>query len=150
MFILHETITCQACTCHVTLQWRHDGRDDVSNHQPQDCLVNRLFGRRSNKTSKQCVTGLCAGNSPRTSEFRAQMASNAENVSIWWSHHELSCRNLYSIMTWSEHHCNEEYNKIIFIIFHNHFWNGPRNQVIRLRQWFIHHKYNKVHHQGNE
>ena len=25
-----------------------------------------------------------------TSEFPAQMASNAENVSIWWRHHEFS------------------------------------------------------------
>ena len=31
---------------------------------------------------------LCAGNSPGTGEFLAQMASNAENVSIWWRHHE--------------------------------------------------------------
>ena len=28
------------------LQWRHNGRDDISNHQPHDCLVNRLFRRR--------------------------------------------------------------------------------------------------------
>ena len=27
-------------------------RDGVSNHQPHDCLLNRLFGRRSKKTSK--------------------------------------------------------------------------------------------------
>ena len=27
------------------------------------------------------------GNSPVTSEFLAQMASKAENVSIWWHHH---------------------------------------------------------------
>ena len=27
------------------------------------------------------------GNSPETGEFPAQMASNAENVSIWWRHH---------------------------------------------------------------
>ena len=27
-------------------------------------------------------------NSPGTGEFPAQMASNAENVSIWWRHHE--------------------------------------------------------------
>ena len=33
------------------------------------------------------VTGLCVGNSPGTGEFPAQMASNAENVSIWWRHH---------------------------------------------------------------
>ena len=70
-----------------TLRWRHNGRDSVSNHQPHDCLLNRLFRRRSKKTSKLRVTGLCAGNSPGTGEFPAQMASNAENVSIWWRHH---------------------------------------------------------------
>ena len=69
------------------LQWRHNGRDGISNHQPQDCLLNSLFRRRSMKASKFRVTGLCAGNSPGTGEFPAQMASNAENVSIWWHHH---------------------------------------------------------------
>ena len=64
------------------LQWRHNERDSLSNHQPHDCLLNRLFGRRSKKTSKLNVTGLCVGNSPVTGEFPAQMASNAENVSI--------------------------------------------------------------------
>ena len=71
----------------VTLQWRHNGHDSVSNHQPHDCLLSRFFRRRSKKTSKLRVTGLCAGNSPATGEFPAQMASNAENVSIWWRHH---------------------------------------------------------------
>ena len=47
-----------------TLQWRHNGRDCVSNQQPRDCLVKRLFRLRSKKTSKLRVTGLCAGNSP--------------------------------------------------------------------------------------
>ena len=75
--------------CLFTLRWRHNGRDSVSNHQPQHCLLNRLFRRRSKKTSKLCVTDLCVGNSPGTGEFPAQMASNAENVSIWWRHHEL-------------------------------------------------------------
>ena len=46
------------------LRWRHNGPDSVSNHQPHDCLLNRLFRRRSKKTSKLRVTGLCAGNSP--------------------------------------------------------------------------------------
>ena len=59
----------------------------ISNHQPHDCLLNRLFRRRSKKTPKLRLTGLCAGNSPGTGEFPAQMASNAENVSIWWRHH---------------------------------------------------------------
>ena len=53
----------------VPLQWRHNGRDIVSNHQPYDCLPNRLFRRRSKKTSKLRVTGLCVGNSPGTGEF---------------------------------------------------------------------------------
>ena len=69
------------------LQWRHNGHDSVSNHQPHDCLLNRLFRRRSKKTSKLRVTGLCVENSPGTGEFPAQMASDAENVSIWWRHH---------------------------------------------------------------
>ena len=36
-------------------------RDSVSNHQPHDCLLNRLFRRRSKKTSKLRVTGLVRG-----------------------------------------------------------------------------------------
>ena len=71
------------------LQWRHNGCDGVSSHQPPDCLLNRIFERRSKKTSKPRVTGLCAGNSPVTGEFPAQRASNAENVSIWWRYHTL-------------------------------------------------------------
>ena len=61
-----------------SLQWRHNGRDGVSNHQPYDCLLDRLFRRISKKTPKIRVTGLCAGNSPVTGECPAQMASNAE------------------------------------------------------------------------
>ena len=48
----------------IPLHWRHNDHDGVSNHQPHGCLLNRLFGRRSKKTSKLHVTGLCAGNSP--------------------------------------------------------------------------------------
>ena len=72
-----------------TLRWRHNGRDRVSDHQPHDCLLNRLFRRRSKITSKLRITSLSVGNSPGTGEFPAQMASYAENVSIWWRHHEI-------------------------------------------------------------
>ena len=61
----------------------------MASHQPHECLLNCLFRRRSKKTSKLPVTGLCEGNSPVTGEFPAQRASNAENVSIWWRHHGL-------------------------------------------------------------
>ena len=62
---------------YTALQWRHNGRDDVSYHLPRQCLLNRLFKRRSKKPSKLRVTGLFAENSPVTGEFPAQMASNA-------------------------------------------------------------------------
>ena len=71
-----------------TLQWRHTEHNGVPKHRRLDYLVNRLFRSRSTKTSKLRVTGLCEGNSPMTGEFPAQMASNAENVSIWRRHHE--------------------------------------------------------------
>ena len=88
------------CSCHIgiySLQWRHNGHDNISNHQPHDYLLIGFFRRRSKKTSKLRVTGLrvllaiCAGNSPVPGEFPAQMASNTENVSIWWRHHAHSC-----------------------------------------------------------
>ena len=46
-----------------SFHWRDNEHDGVSNHQPHGCLLNRLFRRRSQKTSKLRVTGLCVGNS---------------------------------------------------------------------------------------
>ena len=59
-----------------TLQWRHNGHNGVSNHQPHHCLHNRLFRRRTKKTPKLRATGLCTGNSPMTGEFPAQRGSD--------------------------------------------------------------------------
>ena len=69
------------------LWWRYNERDGVSNHQPHDCLLSRLFRRRSKKISKLLVTGLCEWNSLVTGEIPAQRASDAEIVSFWWRHH---------------------------------------------------------------
>ena len=85
----------------ITLPWRHNERDGVSNHQAHDCLLNRLFRRRSKKKSKLRVTGLCEGNSPVTGEFPTQRACNMENVSIWWRHHETSAPELPTSCIWS-------------------------------------------------
>ena len=71
-----------------TLRWRHNEHDGVLNHQRLDCYFNRLFKRKSKKTSKLRVTGLCERNSPVTGECPAQRSRNAKNVSIWWRHHE--------------------------------------------------------------
>ena len=70
-----------------SLQLRHNERHGVSNHQPHDCLLNRISRRLSKKASKLRVTGLYEGNSPVTGEFPTQRASNVSNVSIWWRHH---------------------------------------------------------------
>ena len=77
-----NTIGFSLTARHISLPWRHNGHDSVSNHQPHDCLLNRLFRRRSKKTSKSRATGFCA-------EFLAQMTSSAEIVFIWWRHHVL-------------------------------------------------------------
>ena len=58
---------CQTTSCNphspsawirITLQWRHNGPDGVSNHQPYDCLLSRLFRRRSKKTSSASLAFL--------------------------------------------------------------------------------------------
>ena len=84
------------------LQWRHNGHDGVANHQPYHCLLHRLFRCRSHKTSKFRVTGLFVENSPVTGEFHAQMASNAENVSICWRHHAVSLIYVPSCAEWTK------------------------------------------------
>ena len=72
---------------YMSLQWRHNGCDGVSNHQRVDGLLNRLFTHRSKKRSKLHVTDFCEGISPVADEFPSLRASNAKNASIWWRHH---------------------------------------------------------------
>ena len=84
----------------VTLQWRYNGRDCVSNHQPHHCLHNRLFRCRSKKISKLRVTGLC----------EAERASNAENVSILCRLHgwHQDAHSLFSrLRSWPHGHCRD-------------------------------------------
>ena len=65
----------------LTWQWRHNESYDFSN---LECLLNRLFRRRSKKTSNLCVTGFGEGNPP--ADYPHKRPSFAENVSIWWRH----------------------------------------------------------------
>ena len=67
------------CDVTITLWWRHNRRDAVSNHQPHDCFLNCLFRSRSHKISKFRVTGLCEGNPPVAGGFPSQRASTTEN-----------------------------------------------------------------------
>ena len=104
----------------IALQWRHNGRDGVSNHQPHDCLLNRLFRHGSKKTSKIRITGLCAGNSSVTGEFPTQSASKAEYVSIWWCHYVMRTNRMSDRQTILSLYSNiqlEDYETVSLSIF---------------------------------
>ena len=45
-------------------------------------------GANQRKQQSSVSLACCEGNSPVTGEFPSQMASYAEDVSIWWRHHE--------------------------------------------------------------
>ena len=71
-----------------SLQWRHNVRGGVSNHQPHDCIYSTVYsGADQRKHQSSASLAFVWVNSPMTGEFPAQRASNAENVSIWWRHH---------------------------------------------------------------
>ena len=98
---------------YIALHWRHNDHDGVSNHRPHGCLLNRLFRRRSKKTSKLRVTGLCVWGIhrdrwiPRT---KGQLRRKCFHLmtSLW-----------YSGWRW-------RYLKCITYI-HAHIWNVSRN-----------------------
>ena len=54
---------------NMSLQWCHNEPDGISYHWLLSCFLSHLFQRRSKRTSKLCVTGLCEGNPPVTSGF---------------------------------------------------------------------------------
>ena len=85
--------------------------------------------RRSKKTSKLRITGLCEGNSPVTGEFPAQRACIAENDSIWWRHPDSNWSGVTTIVAnigtrelsrkglevlWS--------HQVIWVVPSNHSW----------------------------
>ena len=77
---------------HITLQWRHNVRDGVSNHQPHHC--SSAHQRKHRSSASLAIVGIWAGNSPMTGKFPAQMPCDAANVSIWWRHHGIIGINL--------------------------------------------------------
>ena len=71
-----------------TFGGRHNGRDGASNHQPRDCLLNRLSDADQRKHQSSASLAFVWGihRSPVNSPHKK--ASNAENVSVWWRYHE--------------------------------------------------------------
>ena len=119
-----NTTTMRSQFSTKSLRWRHNERDGVSNHQPHDCLLNRLFRHRSKKTSELRVTGLCVGNSPVTGEFPAQMASAAENVSIWYCNHvHLTDKDAYFASR--SGHCIKHKHPWVFVLTNVYHQSTP-------------------------
>ena len=46
------SLTCTRTHTLISLQWRHNERDGVSNHQPHDCLLNRIFKAQNKENIK--------------------------------------------------------------------------------------------------
>ena len=69
------------------LEWRHNEPHGAPIHPRLDCLLSRLFQRRSKKTSMHRVTGLCDGNPPTGDRWISfTKGQQRGNVSIWWRH----------------------------------------------------------------
>ena len=64
------------------------------------------------------ITGLCVGNSPGTGEFPAQKASNAENVSIWWRHHDRLWQDEMTMVLLVNKWLREIIYSYIFVLHH--------------------------------
>ena len=107
----------------MSLQWRHNECDSVSKHRRRDCLLSRLFRRRSKKTWKLCVTGLCAGNSMVAGEVPAWRASNAEIVSIYWPHHGVTRCVIPSFQGYACRKMYERSKAAIFTEFFTVIWH---------------------------
>ena len=59
-------------------------------------------GADQRKHQNSASLALVRGNSLVTDEFPAQMASNAESVSIWWRHHRkcIQYHNIWTVLYW--------------------------------------------------
>ena len=80
-----------------TLQWHYNERHGISNHQPLDCLLNASFRCRFKENIKAPHHWPLCREFTGDLWFPAQRASNAENVSISWRHHEFQWCYDYTI-----------------------------------------------------
>ena len=77
----------EAGTFWESLQWLHNERDSISNHQSYDCLLNGLPMRRSKNISKLRVTDFCAGNPPMNSPHKRPVTREMfpfDDVIMYW------------------------------------------------------------------
>ena len=99
-----------------SLQWRHNGRDGVSNHQPHDCLPNVYSGANQRKHQSSASLAFARGihrwpvNSPHKGPVTRKifpfddviMLSCDRNV-YWISLLSFEGNGLFSIPSWLYH-----------------------------------------------
>ena len=131
---------------YFALQWRHNERDGVSNHQRLDSLFNRLFGRRLKKTPKLRVTGLregkppVTGGSPHKGSITRKMFPFDDVIMEHWKSRVIMVPNLSSLGT--ECHYERHHDKSRFLTedtnnikFQNH--DKTTHKVLILnRSWY--------------
>ena len=83
----------------MSLQWRHNECDGVSNHWRLEYLLYHLFRCRSKRASKLCAIGLCEGNPPVTSGFSSQRAHVMTSPS-WWNNNKTQKFTNYIHNSW--------------------------------------------------
>ena len=84
---IYVTFNMNIQCINTSLRCCHNEYDGVSNHQTHHCLLSRLFRRRSKKTPKLRVTGLCVGNSPVNSPHKGLVTRKTcpfDDVIMWW------------------------------------------------------------------
>ena len=87
---------------NISLQWRHNEYDGVSNHQLHDCLLKRLFRRRSKKHQSSASRAFVRGihrwpvNSPHKRPVTRKMFP-FDDVIIYGPMTALSIMNCFSL-----------------------------------------------------
>ena len=111
-------VMSRVITEHHTLRWRHNGHDIVSNHQPHDCLLSRLFRHRSRKhqssASLAFVWGIHRGpvNSPHKWPVTRKMFPFDDVIMrLYSTTHIFLCLRWYSIesITYEPLHKSTQY-----------------------------------------
>ena len=112
----------QISTMAVSLQWRHNEHDGVSNHQPRDCLLNHLFRRNQRKNQTPRHWPLC-GEFTGDRWIPRLKGGNAEKGSTWWRHHVATDHSMIILIllkhlnmlsaTWQPF-----YSRILALIYH--------------------------------
>ena len=87
---------------YASLQWRHNGPDGVSNHQPRACLLNRLFWHRSKRNQSSASLAFVRGihrwpvNSPHKGPVTRKMFPFDDVIMLT---HYVWCHNMETLST---------------------------------------------------